>query len=78
MSDRGLATVDAPWNLVEEWGGQGHVTDLGVPVHWAEFGTPRCRSVRNPSGPLAERIDIGQNALRRLATEFLQKRGEVL
>ena len=40
MSDRGLATVDAPWNLVEEWGGQGHVTDLGVPVHWAEFGTP--------------------------------------
>lgn len=34
--------------------------------------------VRNPSGPLAERIDIGQNALRRLATEFLQKRGEVL
>lgn len=31
--------------------------------------------VRNPSGPLAERIDLGENALRRVAARFLESKG---
>lgn len=31
--------------------------------------------VRNPGGPLAERMDIGENALKRVAAEFLRSKG---
>lgn len=34
--------------------------------------------VRNPNAALAERIDTGENNIRRLAREFLQRRGEVV
>lgn len=33
--------------------------------------------VRNPNDPLVERIDTGENNLRRLASEFLARRGEL-
>ncbi|WP_295699438.1 alpha/beta hydrolase [Lapillicoccus sp.] len=35
-----MATTPAPLDLVSAWGGTGHVTELGGPVHWADFGGP--------------------------------------
>lgn len=35
-----MATTPAPLDLASPWGGTGHVTDLGGPVHWADFGGP--------------------------------------
>lgn len=41
------------------------------------LGVKRSQSegVRNPGGPLAERIDLGERALKRVASNFLRKRG---
>ena len=33
-------SVTAARSFVEPWGGRSFVTDLGGPVHWAEFGEP--------------------------------------
>lgn len=35
-----MATTSAPLDLASAWGGTGHVTDLGGPVHWVDFGGP--------------------------------------
>jgi pimeloyl-ACP methyl ester carboxylesterase len=36
-TDRGSA---APASFADAWGGSGHVSDLGGPVHWVDFGGP--------------------------------------
>lgn len=55
--------------LIADEGSDPIVVDvLGVKRQQSE-------GVRNPGGPLAERGDIGEDALRRLAAEFLRSKG---
>lgn len=53
------------------------VEDGSDPIMIDVLGVKRSQSegVRNPGGPLAERNDLGERALKRVATEFLRKRG---
>lgn len=66
---------DAPCNayyLVSESGSDPIMAEvLGVKREQIE-------SVRNPGGALVERINTGENDIRRLAREFLERRGEAV
>lgn len=57
------------------------VADDGAdPIMVEVLGVKReqIESVRNPGDALVERIDTGENNIRRLAREFLERRGEVV
>lgn len=53
------------------------IEDGSDPIMLDVLGVKRAQSegVRNPGGPLAERNDLGERALARVAVEFLRKRG---
>jgi SNF2 family DNA or RNA helicase len=54
--------------------------DGSDPIVIDVLGVKRSQSegVRNPGGPLAERVDIGENALKRLAADYLRAKGEAV
>lgn len=57
------------------------VADTGAdPIISEVLGVKReqIEGVRNPDSAIAERIDTGENNIRRLAREFLERRGETL
>src|SRR5690606_9105578 len=65
----GQASPVVAYYLTADEGSDPIVVDvLGVKRQQSE-------GVRNPGGPLAERADIGEDALRRLAAEFLRSKG---